>query len=126
MTAADKDDLGTLVLGEGRTYVALVTDAAKASEVSDRLAVVCATAVERGWFSTLNQPPVMVGVDHLPGCVPRTNFSTNVAKALAEEEGGEEGEEGEEGDDQQWVAHRAVATKMADMYGIEIKVREGV
>ena len=74
------------MLGGGRIYIGLVPDASKMEEITARLGMACATAVQRGWFSTLYQPLVTVGEDRHPVCVPRTNMSVDAAKALAEQE----------------------------------------
>ncbi|CAM9781691.1 unnamed protein product, partial [Discosporangium mesarthrocarpum] len=105
--------------GEGRSYVALVADAAKAQAVSDQLAAACAAAVDRGWFSDLHQPPVTVGREQsLPDCVPVT-ISTNTVKELADRE--DDGADGGDDQEDQEDMSLTVAKATAETDGIEIK-----
>lgn len=105
--------------------MALVTDAAEANSVSKRLkdAYTVATT-ERGLFSRSNALPAKTTtVKMTMGRVPcGVSLSTNASHDTMAQELAEGGG-GSMDDDVEWIPHRAVATPLAGMYGMEVEVK---
>lgn len=84
VTAAEHNDLASLVLGTGRTLFALVSDPTKKSKVVKEVGLACLSAMKHGWFAELSQPDVRVGGVTLPMSVPEHNIPGAVESSLIE------------------------------------------
>lgn len=123
-TAADKDDMAALAIGQGRTLPAFVSDPAQESVVAGQVKAACSLALVRRWFPKNIQTPRMVGLGVTPSRVPSTNVSEAISREItahAEENMDyDDGCDNNEGFD--LAAHQSVAVKLAVMTGIESKV----
>ena len=118
VTSGASDDLANIVLGSGRMYSAFVADAGDLDKVSAKVDAACDAAVQSGLFvASMKERPVVIGASYRPPYVSENNLGPRAMSYLEElVEGTNDGFTLEEHE-------RAVASKTASEFGMEIKVR---
>lgn len=126
--------LASLVLGTGRTIIAVVSDGAKQDRVSRELDAACVEALECGHFAQFSRPPEGVGPSRRPKCVPTDNLPESILWDVATVDIGDalnaddvNNNDGGDGTASEKVKKEgtplvAEAKKHADMFEVKIKV----
>lgn len=117
VTEADQNDLASLVLGTGRTLLALVSDQSNEKRVAGEVDLAGLGAMKHGWFGELGTPDVKIGGVVLPASIPEHNVPQGVRDELVEAEG-----VFDEESDAETLAPLQVARGRAEEHGFEIKV----
>ncbi|CAN0131753.1 unnamed protein product [Laminaria digitata] len=117
-----------MVLGTGRTIIAVVSDGAKRAEVDKELDTACGEALECGHFVQLSRPPKRVGPGLRPNCVPIANMSESILCDVHTYDLADAMDEDDDDDDDDGKPNEkatkdgtplVVAKKHADMFGVD-------
>lgn len=129
MTAADHQSLASLVLGTGRTILAVLSDGAKLDAVSNELDTACVQALEVGHFAKLSRPPKRVGQNLWPKWIPRSNLSESILRDVDTYNmvDADDADDDDDGTENKQATKNGtplvVAKKHAEIFGVEIKVK---
>lgn len=121
VTAADENNLASLVLESGRHLTALVSDESKVDNVQKEVGAACSSAMSRGWFAELIKGNVLVGNAVLPECLPPRIESAAVRDTYFEHRSSYDSEE-EDAHEADAESALEAAKHYACDHGLEIKV----